>query len=82
MYDSKPARAASPVNSGGVNESKAILHMENAEQGKEYGIPFGFSLFCEYVRLEHVRIHVINRVNQVEYVMHIRVVAPQEYVNT
>jgi len=36
-----------------------------------------FSLFCEYNHLEYVRIHVIYR----EYGIHIRVVAPQEYVN-
>jgi len=40
-----------------------------------------FSLFCEYIRLEYVRIHVIYRVNQAESVIHILVVAPQEYVN-
>ena len=39
-------------------------------------------MFCEYVRLEYARIHVIYRVNQVEYVVHILVVLPQEYVNT
>jgi len=37
--------------------------------------------FFAYVHLEYVRIHVIYRVNQAEYVFHIRVVAPQEYVN-
>jgi len=40
-----------------------------------------FSLFCECFHLEYVRIHVIYRVNQAEHVIHIRVVAPQEYVN-
>jgi len=40
-----------------------------------------FSLFCECIHLEYVRIHVICRVNQAERVIHIRVVAPQEYVN-
>jgi len=39
-----------------------------------------FILFCEYYHLEYVRIHVIYRVNQAEYVIHILVVAPQEYV--
>ena len=57
------------------------LHVEYAERGKEYGILFMFSLFCEYFHLEYVRIHVIYRVNQTEYVIHILVVAPQEYVN-
>jgi len=41
-----------------------------------------FSLFCEYIRLEYVRLHVIYRVNQAEYAIHILVVASQEYVNT
>jgi len=40
-----------------------------------------FGLFCEYVHLEYVRIHVICRVDQAEYVVRILVVAPQEYVN-
>jgi len=40
-----------------------------------------FSLFCEYIWLEYLRIHVIYRVNQAEYGIHILVVAPQEYVN-
>jgi len=39
------------------------------------------SLFCEYVHLEYVHIHAIYRVNQAEYIIRIRVVAPQEYVN-
>jgi len=60
----------------------AILQFEYAERGKEYGIIFRCSLFCEYVRLEYVRIHGIYRVNQAEYMIQIRVVAPQEYVNT
>jgi len=33
------------------------------------------------MHLEYVRIHVIYRVDQAEYGIHIRVVAPQEYVN-
>ena len=57
------------------------LHVEYVEHGKEYGILFKFSLFCEYIYLEYVRIHVIYRVNQAEYGIHILVVAPQEYVN-
>jgi len=40
-----------------------------------------FSLFCEYLYLEYARIHVIYRVDQAEYVIHILVAAPQEYVN-
>jgi len=40
-----------------------------------------FSLFCEYIHLEYVRIHGIYRVDQAEYVIHILVVAPHEYMN-
>jgi len=58
-----------------------ILYVEYAEREKEYGILFIFSLFCEYMHLEYVRIHAIYRVNQAEYVIHILVVASQEYVN-
>jgi len=57
------------------------LHVEYTERGKEYGILFIFSLFCENIHLEYVRIHLIYRVNQAEYVFQILVVAPQEYVN-
>jgi len=31
--------------------------------------------------LEYVRVHVIHRVHQAEHVIHMLVVAPQEYVN-
>ena len=41
-----------------------------------------FNLFCEYTNLEYVRVPVINRPHQAEYVIHIRVAASQEYVNT
>jgi len=57
------------------------LHVEYAERGREYCILFIVSLFCDYSHLEYVRIHVIYRVNQAEYVITILVVAPQEYVN-
>jgi len=57
------------------------LRVECAARGKEHGILFIFSLFSEYIQLEYVRIHVIYRLNQAEYGIHIRVVAPQEYVN-
>jgi len=57
------------------------LHVEYADGGNEYGILFLFSLLCEYTHLEYVRIHVIYRVNQAEYGIHIFLVAPQEYVN-
>jgi len=58
-----------------------VLHVEYAGPGIEYGILFRFSLYCEYIHLDFVRIHVIYRVHQAEYVIHIRVVAPQEYVD-
>jgi len=61
--------------------SYKILHVEYTERGYEYGILFIFSLFCEYIYLEYVRIHGIYRVNQAEYGIHILVVAPQIYVN-
>jgi len=38
-------------------------------------------MFCEYLDLEYVRGHIIYRANQAEFVIHIVVVAPQEYVN-
>jgi len=56
------------------------MHVEYAEGGKEYGIPFMFSLFCKYIHLEYVRIHVIYSLDQAEYGIHILVVAPQENV--
>ena len=49
---------------------------------RKYGILFTCSLFCEYTNLEYVRVLVIYRVNQAEYVIHNRVAASQEYVNT
>jgi len=57
------------------------LHVEYAERGKEYGILFISSLFYEYIHLDYVRIHVIYRVIQAEYVLLILVIAPQDYVN-
>jgi len=52
-------------------------------RGKECGILFICSLYCENSHLEYVRIHVIYRGggNQAESVIHVVVVAPQEYVN-
>ena len=52
------------------------LHVEYAEREKEYGMLFISSLFCECMRLEYELIHVIYRVTQAEYVIHILVVAP------
>jgi len=57
------------------------LHVEYVGRGNEYRILFVFSLFCEYIHLEYIRIPVIYRGNQAEYVIHSRVVVPQEYVN-
>jgi len=39
-------------------------------------------VFYENIQLEYVRIHVIHRVHEAEYGIHILVVAPQEYVNS
>ena len=41
---------------------------------------FLISLFCEYIHLEYIGIHVIYRVHLSEYIYHILVVAPQEDV--
>jgi len=38
-----------------------ILHVLYAERGNEYGILFRFSLFCEYICLQYIHIHVIYR---------------------
>jgi len=62
-------------------DNLAVLHVEYAERGKENGILCRFSLFCEYSHLESARIHAIYRINQAEYVIHMHVVAPHEYVN-
>jgi len=66
----------------GEGQHRISLHVEYAEQSIKYGILFIFSLFYEYINLEYVRICVIYRVNQAEYVIRIRVAASQEYVNT
>ena len=57
------------------------LYVEYVERGNKYGILFIFSLFCKDTHHAYVRIHVIYRVDQTEYGIHILVVAPQEYVN-
>jgi len=57
------------------------LRVGYAERGKEYGILFMYSLFCEYAHLGYERVRVIYRVNQAESGIRILVVAPQEYVN-
>jgi len=60
---------------------QSTLHVEYAERRIEYGILFIVSLLYEYTNLEYVHIYVICRVGQAEYVIHSRVVTPQEYVN-
>jgi len=55
--------------------------LNTRKRGTEYGFLFLLRLFCEYIYLEYVHIHVIYRVDQAEYVIHVRVAAPQEYVN-
>jgi len=56
-----------------------MLNTRNKE--KSYGILFIVRLLCEYMHLDYVRIHVIYSVHQAEYVIHILVVTPQEYLN-
>jgi len=58
------------------------LRVEYAERGTKYGILFIFSLFDEYSPLEYVRVPVIYRIYQAEYVILIVVAVSQEYVNT
>ena len=76
----KDEAAAAPANIQAMMTVTA-LHVEYADRGIEYGILFMFSPLCEYTHLEYVRIHVICRVNQAGYGLHILLVAPQEYVN-
>jgi len=57
-----------------------VLHVEYAERGHEYRILFLFSLFCECMHLEDIRIHGKYRAQQAGNGIHILVVAPQEYV--
>jgi len=47
------------------------LRVEYAERSQQDGILFTFSLFCGYMNLEYVRIHVICRVDQAEYVIRV-----------
>jgi len=48
----------------------------------KYGVLFIFSLFCEPINLEYVRVCVIHRIYQAEYVIRIRVAVTgiREYV--
>jgi len=48
----------------------------------KYVLLFMIRLFCEYMNLEYIHVHVIYRVDQAEWVIRIIVAAPQEYVNT
>jgi len=48
----------------------------------KYGILFIRSPFYDYSNLECVYVPVEYRVHQAEYVIHIRLAASQEYVNT
>jgi len=48
----------------------------------KFGLLFIFGPFYEYSNLEYVRVFVEHRVHQAEYVVHMRVAASQEYVNT
>jgi len=41
-------------------------------------ILYRFRLFCEYIHLDYVRIHVVYRVTQAEYAICIAVAAPLE----
>jgi len=41
----------------------SILYVEYVERRTKYGILFRFSLLCEYINLQYVRIHVLCRVN-------------------
>jgi len=59
-----------------------VLHVEYAGRGRKYGFLFIYNLFYEYIHLDYVRVPVVNRVHQVEYGVHILVVASQEYANT
>jgi len=73
--------AAACEETAGVNRVIG-LHVECAERRRKYDIIFRCSRFCEYMNLECVRVPVIYRARQAEYVFHIRVAASQEYVNT
>jgi len=66
-------------SSAAVANLVVSLHVEYGERRIQCGILFIFSLCCEYINLEYVRIHVIYRVNKAEYAI---VAAPQEYGNT
>jgi len=66
-----------------TRRARTSLNVEYAERGKENTVFYSYicRLFCEHIQLEYVRIHAIYRVDQAEYGIHRRVVAPLEYVN-
>jgi len=93
-YSKPPAPKQPPAPIAGQPEGRpthrtqklSSLHIEYVERRAKYGILIIFSLFCEYSHREYVRfniIYIIYRDTPAEYVihMHMRVVAPQEYVN-
>ena len=59
-----------------------VLHVEYAERRIQYVIQFIFDPGCEYSNLEYEHVPVKCRVHRAEYVIHIRVAASQEHVNT
>ena len=77
VYDIPPPSPDSPCVCHAL-----YTYMLNTRGGRrKYGILFRFSVFYEYSNLEYEHIYVIYKVHQAEYVIHILVVAPQEYVN-
>ena len=50
------------VAAWGLSMQVRTLGVEYAERENEYDILFRFSLFCAYVHIEYVRMHVIYRV--------------------
>jgi len=73
--------AAPPSLKGDNNSHSKVTKPNMLNTRNEERILFIVCLFYEYIHLEYVRIHLIYRVNQAEHVIHIRVLAPQEYVN-
>jgi len=75
-----PQPARPPAVASARQRSRTI--QRSARVNPKYGILFIFSPFDEYINLEYVRVPVISRVHQAEYVVHFLLVASQEYVNT
>jgi len=55
-----------------------MLNTWSEEQNTVFYSYLFFSLFCEYINLEYVRIQVIYRANQAEYAIRIPMAAPQQ----